>query len=78
MCIGWAGTTGGRILSAVWSFAGARRAERFSGMTLRFTTSEGKKMGKTERGAVWLDPKTSPMSFSNTGAMLTTQMLLNA
>ena len=25
------------------------------------TTSEGKKMGKTEKGAVWLDPeKTSP------------------
>ena len=28
------------------------------------TTSEGKKMGKTERGAVWLDPeKTSPYDF---------------
>ena len=28
------------------------------------TTSEGKKMGKTEKGAVWLDPdKTSPFEF---------------
>ena len=28
------------------------------------TTSEGKKMGKTEKGAVWLDPeKTSPYEF---------------
>lgn len=28
------------------------------------TTSEGKKMGKTEGGAVWLDPdKTSPYDF---------------
>ncbi len=35
------------------------------GMTFRLlTTSEGKKMGKTERGAVWLDPKkTSPFDF---------------
>ena len=28
------------------------------------TTSDGKKMGKTEKGAVWLDPeKTSPYDF---------------
>jgi len=35
------------------------------GMTFRLlTTSEGKKMGKTEKGAVWLDPaKTSPFDF---------------
>lgn len=35
------------------------------GMTFTLlTTSEGKKMGKTERGAVWLDPeKTSPYEF---------------
>ncbi|NLN81675.1 MAG: tyrosine--tRNA ligase, partial [Clostridiales bacterium] len=35
------------------------------GMTFALlTTSEGKKMGKTERGAVWLDPKkTSPYEF---------------
>ncbi len=35
------------------------------GMTFNLlTTSEGKKMGKTENGAVWLDPKkTSPYEF---------------
>ncbi len=35
------------------------------GMTFKLlTTSEGKKMGKTEKGAVWLDPdKTSPYEF---------------
>ena len=35
------------------------------GMTfVLLTTSEGKKMGKTEKGAVWLDPnKTSPYEF---------------
>jgi tyrosyl-tRNA synthetase len=34
-------------------------------MTLKLlTTSEGKKMGKTEKGAVWLDPaKTTPYEF---------------
>jgi tyrosyl-tRNA synthetase len=35
------------------------------GLTFRLlTNSEGKKMGKTEKGAVWLDPeKTSPFDF---------------
>lgn len=35
------------------------------GMTFALlTTSEGKKMGKTEKGAIWLDPeKTSPYDF---------------
>lgn len=35
------------------------------GMTFNLlTTSEGKKMGKTEKGAIWLDPeKTSPYDF---------------
>ncbi len=35
------------------------------GMTFKLlTTSEGKKMGKTQQGAVWLDPnKTSPYDF---------------
>ena len=38
--------------------------------------SEGKKMGKTEKGAVWLDPeKTSPFEFFSTGETLLTQML---
>jgi len=44
-----------------------RRAEGASAYGLTFkllTTSEGKKMGKTEAGAVWLDPdKTSPYDF---------------
>ncbi len=39
--------------------------EEAYGMTFQLlTTSEGKKMGKTEKGAVWLDPeKTSPYDF---------------
>ncbi len=45
----------------------ARRADGKSvyGMTIPLLlTSEGKKMGKTEKGAVWLDPeKTSPFDF---------------
>ena len=40
-------------------------AKEVFGMTLTLlTTSEGKKMGKTEKGALWLDPeKTSPFEF---------------
>jgi tyrosyl-tRNA synthetase len=44
-----------------------RRADGGSAYGLTFkllTTSEGKKMGKTESGAIWLDPeKTSPYDF---------------
>ncbi|MFW6281859.1 MAG: tyrosine--tRNA ligase, partial [bacterium] len=44
-----------------------RKKERASANVLTFTlltTSEGKKMGKTEKGALWLDPeKTSPYDF---------------
>lgn len=47
------------------------------------TTSEGKKMGKTEKGAVWLDPdKTSPFDFFqyfrniDDGDVITTMKLL--
>ncbi len=44
-----------------------RRKERkqaFALTTSLLTTSEGKKMGKTEKGALWLDPeKTSPYEF---------------
>ncbi len=44
-----------------------RRVESASTYGLTFTlltTSEGKKMGKTEKGAIWLDPeKTSPYEF---------------
>ena len=44
-----------------------RRIDQKSAYGMTFTlltTSEGKKMGKTEKGAVWLDPgKTSPFDF---------------
>ncbi|MGI6065893.1 MAG: tyrosine--tRNA ligase [Bacillota bacterium] len=44
-----------------------RRADNGDAFGLTFkllTTSEGKKMGKTEAGAIWLDPKkTSPYDF---------------
>lgn len=44
-----------------------RRVDQKSAYGMTFTlltTSEGKKMGKTEKGAVWLDPeKTSPFEF---------------
>ena len=55
-----------------WSniLAGAdliRRKERKSAFAMTFTlltTSEGKKMGKTQKGAIWLDEnKTSPYEF---------------
>ena len=41
------------------------RSKSVYGMTFTLlTTSEGKKMGKTEKGTVWLDPKkTSPYDF---------------
>ncbi|MGB9679552.1 MAG: tyrosine--tRNA ligase [Minisyncoccia bacterium] len=42
-----------------------KEAKKAYGMTFTLlTTSEGKKMGKTEKGALWLDPeKTSPYEF---------------
>lgn len=42
-----------------------KEAKEAYGMTFTLlTTSEGKKMGKTEKGAVWLDPeKSSPFDF---------------
>lgn len=41
-----------------------KTAESFGMTFMLLTTSEGKKMGKTEAGAVWLDPeKTSPYVF---------------
>ena len=55
-----------------WSniLAGAdliRRKEHVDAFAMTFTllsTSEGKKMGKTQKGALWLDPeKTSPYDF---------------
>jgi len=46
------------------------------GMTFTLlTTSEGKKMGKTEKGALWLDAnKTSPYDSISTGEIFMTQM----
>ena len=51
-----------------------------SAMTITLLlNSEGKKMGKTASGAVWLDPdKTSPYDSISTGEMLMMQMFLNA
>jgi len=42
-----------------------KRGKDAHGLTFQLlTTSDGRKMGKTERGAVWLDPnKTSPYDF---------------
>ena len=52
------------ILGGVRLIRQANEKESY-GMTFTLlTTSEGKKMGKTENGAVWLDPqKTSPFDF---------------
>lgn len=52
------------IISGVELIRRCDRKEAY-GLTFKLlTTSEGKKMGKTEKGAVWLDPqKTSPYDF---------------
>ncbi len=52
------------ILAGVELIRKVERKEVF-GLTFKLlTTSEGKKMGKTEKGAIWLDPnKTSPYEF---------------
>lgn len=52
------------IISGVELIRKCDRKEAY-GLTFKLlTTSEGKKMGKTEKGAVWLDPqKTSPYDF---------------
>lgn len=52
------------ILGGVELIRRKEQKEAF-GMTFKLlTTSEGKKMGKTEKGAVWLDPaKTTPYEF---------------
>lgn len=66
-----------------WSniLAGAdliRRKEGKAAFAITFgllTTSEGIKMGKTAKGAVWLDRnKTTPYDFSSTGATFPTPM----
>ena len=58
-----------------------RRVEGESayGLTITLlTTSEGTKMGKTQSGALWLDPeKYHHMIFTNIGEMWTIEMLKN-
>ena len=55
----WANILGGIEL------IGRKESKQAYGMTFTLlTTSEGKKMGKTEKGALWLDPeKVSPYEF---------------
>ena len=55
----WSNILGGKELVR------RKEGEEVYGMTFSLlTTSEGKKMGKTQAGAVWLDPeKTSPYEF---------------
>ena len=55
----WSNIIGGVELNRRWD------QREVYGMTFTLlTTREGKKMGKTEKGAVWLDPeKTSPYEF---------------
>ena len=58
-------TTSGAICSAVRSLSEEKLGKDAHAMTITLLlNSEGKKMGKTEKGAVWLDPeKTSPYEF---------------
>lgn len=52
------------ILGGVELIRRKLRKEAYGITFTLLTTSEGKKMGKTEKGAVWLDPeKTSPYEF---------------
>lgn len=52
------------ILGGVELIRRKENAEAFGLTVSLLTNSEGKKMGKTEKGAVWLDPKkTSPFDF---------------
>ena len=52
------------ILGGVELIRRKKRAEAYGITFTLLTTSEGKKMGKTEKGAVWLNPeKTSPYEF---------------
>ncbi len=52
------------ILAGVDLIRRAERAQAFGMVTPLLTTASGAKMGKTEAGAVWLDPKlTSPYEF---------------
>jgi tyrosyl-tRNA synthetase len=52
------------IIGGVELIRRKENAEAYGLTVALLTNSEGKKMGKTERGAVWLDPqKTSPFDF---------------
>ncbi len=52
------------IIGGVELIRRKENAEAFGLTVSLLTNSEGKKMGKTEKGAVWLDPqKTSPFDF---------------
>ncbi len=52
------------IIGGVELIRRKENAEAYGLTVSLLTNSEGKKMGKTERGAVWLDPaKTSPFNF---------------
>ncbi len=54
----------GNILSGVDLIRRKEGAEAYGLTFTLLTTKEGKKMGKTEKGTVWLDPnKTSPYDF---------------
>ena len=72
--------TSGVTCLAVQNFIRRKLGEDASAMTITLLlNSEGKKMGKTVSGAVWLDAeKTSPFEFTSTGEMLMMQMLLSA
>ena len=58
-------TTSGQILSEEFTSQEKMVGKEVYGMTFSLlTTSEGKKMGKTQKGALWLDPnRTSPFDF---------------
>jgi len=61
----WSNILAGTELIRKKTGADNRAGENAYGMTFKLLlTSEGKKMGKTQSGAVWLDPdKTSPFAF---------------
>ena len=61
----WSNILGGTELIRRKTSENGKAGEDAYGMTFKLLlTSEGKKMGKTQAGAVWLDPeKTSPFDF---------------
>jgi len=54
----------GNILAGIELIRRLERKEAYGAVFYLLTTSTGKKMGKTEKGTVWLDPKmTSPYDY---------------